>query len=263
MRWIIGDVHGMLRPLEAVLAAVRAADPEARLYFTGDYVNRGPDSRKVVDLLLTLPNARFIRGNHDDIFDQVLSGHSYTCGRGDDERLMAFDRFMRFGMDQTFLSYGEDLAMLQHLVKRPRIEGLEKLIESVPPAHRTFFRELPLVIEEADVFIAHALWDPLEPSESPSLADRLRHNAALQHRILWGRFEMEQISGAKAWRRTGFFGHTPTLAYDDTGRRGPLPIAGPRIVLLDTGAFDREGRLTAFCADAGSFVQADHFGKLI
>ncbi|MEZ0265596.1 MAG: metallophosphoesterase, partial [Phycisphaerae bacterium] len=45
MRWIIGDVHGMLRPLETLLAEVRRVDSKARFYFVGDYVNRGPSSR--------------------------------------------------------------------------------------------------------------------------------------------------------------------------------------------------------------------------
>src|ERR1700722_19828799 len=112
MRWMIGDVHGMLRPLQAVLAAVRAADPQARLYFVGDYVNRGHDSRAVIDLLISLDNARFVRGNHDDVFDHILSGDSYTCDPGDDHRLHIFQSFMRYGLEQTFLSYGLDYAFL-------------------------------------------------------------------------------------------------------------------------------------------------------
>lgn len=261
VRWIIGDIHGMLRPLEAVLAVVRAADPQARLYFAGDYVNRGPDSRKVVDLLLSLEGARFIRGNHDDIFDQILSGLSYTCGRGDDERLMAFESFMRFGLEHTFLSYGEEWADLELLVRRPKIDKLDQLIRSVPEAHRKFFRELPLVVEEDDLFIAHARFDPAEPTEG--LSERLLADERMRHRVLWGRFDWSQIIGPKVWKRTGYFGHTPTSIYDDRGRRGPRPLAGPRIVLVDTGAFDPSGRLTAFCADAGTFVQADHFGNLV
>ena len=260
MRWIIGDVHGMLRPLETVIAAVRAADPKPHFIFTGDYVNRGPDSRGVVDFLLTLDSARFVRGNHDDMFDQVLSGYSYTCERGDDERLMAFESFMRFGLDQTFLSYGEDWAELQALLRRPRIDKLLRMIECVPDAHRRFFRDLPLVVEEDDLFVAHAKWDPADATDEPPLAERLRRDATLQHRALWGRFEPRELSLPKAWRRTGFFGHTPTMIYDESMNKSPRPVAGPRVVLLDTAAFDRDGRLTAFCADTGNYVQANHLG---
>ena len=44
MRWVVGDIHGMLRPLRALVDAVTQRDAAARLLFVGDYVNRGPDS---------------------------------------------------------------------------------------------------------------------------------------------------------------------------------------------------------------------------
>ncbi len=54
--------------------------------FVGAFVNRGPDSRGVIALLMSLPNARFVRGNHDDVFDQVLSGVSYAGEPGEEFR---------------------------------------------------------------------------------------------------------------------------------------------------------------------------------
>src|SRR5437879_5834209 len=99
MRWIIGDVHGMLVPLRALLEAVGKADGQARLIFVGDYVNRGPESRGVVELLLTLSNARFIRGNHDDIFDELLGGHPYATNAAGPDPTMAFAWFMQHGLD--------------------------------------------------------------------------------------------------------------------------------------------------------------------
>jgi serine/threonine protein phosphatase 1 len=99
MRWIVGDIHGMLRPLERLVAAVRAADPDARLMFAGDYVNRGPDARGVVDFLLGLGDtARFVRGNHDDVFDQVLTGENFTGEIGSDHRAAAFKWFMQHAL---------------------------------------------------------------------------------------------------------------------------------------------------------------------
>src|SRR3954469_4436327 len=105
MRWVIGDVHGMLRALQGLLAAVRAVDPAAAFFFVGDYVNRGPDSRGVIDLLLTLTGARFVRGNHDDIFDQVLNSDFYADNAAKGDRMVAFQWFMDHGLDSTFMSY--------------------------------------------------------------------------------------------------------------------------------------------------------------
>ena len=91
MRWIIGDVHGMLKPLEAIVNEIHRTDPRAWLYFVGDYVNRGPESRGVVDLLLTLQNAKFIRGNHDDLLDQILEMHVEQCQSAEEIIAQGFD----------------------------------------------------------------------------------------------------------------------------------------------------------------------------
>ena len=112
MRWIIGDIHGMLRPLQTVLAEVNRRDPWAHLLFVGDYVNRGPDSNGVIELLLTLKNAHFIRGNHDDIFDMILHGSCYVTHPAAPDPLSAFCWFMEHGLADTFISYGIDYAEL-------------------------------------------------------------------------------------------------------------------------------------------------------
>src|SRR5689334_1861269 len=93
MRWVIGDIHGMVKPLEALIRAVEQHDKERQLMFVGDYVNRGPHSREVIDLLLSLSEAYFVRGNHDDVFDHVINNMSF-CGKpGEEPRVLAFQWF--------------------------------------------------------------------------------------------------------------------------------------------------------------------------
>jgi serine/threonine protein phosphatase 1 len=64
----IGDVHGSATALDALLLAIAPA-PADRLVFLGDYVDRGPDTRGVLDRLIRLrakfPHAVFLRGNHE------------------------------------------------------------------------------------------------------------------------------------------------------------------------------------------------------
>ena len=63
----VGDVHGCLTALDALLDSVDL-QPDDTLIFLGDYVDRGPDSRGVLERLIELsarPNTRFLRGNHD------------------------------------------------------------------------------------------------------------------------------------------------------------------------------------------------------
>src|ERR1700712_5229298 len=118
MRWIVGDIHGMLHPLATLVAQVQRVDSAARFIFVGDYVNRGPDSKGVIDLLLTLDNAAFIRGNHDDIFDLVINGQCYADNATRGDRVAAFHWFMKYGLDNTLLSYGCDHGLLDRLAER-------------------------------------------------------------------------------------------------------------------------------------------------
>ena len=256
----------MREALERLLEAVGRVDSSPRFYFVGDYVNRGPDAKGVLDLLTSLPNARFVRGNHDDIFDRVVNGQSYAEA-AENNRMLAFQWFMDHGLDQTFVSYGSDYATLSTCVRRGELRRLEDVVAAVPESHRRFVRELPAVIEDDDLFVAHAKWDPFESDTLPNLAAHLERDAFARHRLLWGRYSDEEVEGAKGWRRTGFFGHTPVYAYAASQRTGELlmlPIAGPKMVLVDTGgALNKNGRLTAFCAEERTFIQVDHWAKLI
>lgn len=263
MRWIVGDVHGMLGPLSTLIEAVGRADPLARWIFTGDYVNRGPESRGVIELLISLPNARFIRGNHDDIFSQIVIGEHSAPNDSKGDRLVAFQWFMQHGLDRTFLSYGAPQQRLSRLLHSPTMDGLRKLADLVPESHRKFIRSLVPVVEEEDLFVTHGYVDPDESAEDPSLEARLAANPSMRYTMLWGRYEPDDLLRPKAWRRMGYFGHTPVDCYGP--RHGPvLPIVGRQMVLVDTGAaLGKRGRLTAFCPDARVFIQTDHFGKLV
>ena len=262
MRWIIGDIHGMLRPLEKLLAAVERKDPLRQLLFLGDFVNRGPDSKGVIDLLLSLKDARFVRGNHDDVFDHVLHNLSYGGEPGEDYRQACFKWFMQHGLDKTFMSYGVSDGELKGVLRRTSPAALDDLAGQVPAAHRNFIRNLPPVIDSADIFVAHAKWDIHTSTDKPSIADRLAGSARLRYPLLWGRYRLDEIEAEKSWSKTGYFGHTPVDSYIDSADL--LPVAGPRIVLLDTAAaLVPHGRLTAYCHESGTFIQVDQQGRVV
>jgi serine/threonine protein phosphatase 1 len=269
MRWIIGDVHGMFAALEALLGEVARIDTQARFYFVGDYINRGPDSKRVLDLLISLDStgAKFIRGNHDDIFDEVLNGQSYATNAANRDRVVAFQWFMEHGLDATFESYGVDYAMLESCQLRPSHERLNKIVAAVPESHKQFIRGLVPVIDESDFFVAHAMWDPHENDLSTMMSRRLETDSGARHKLLWGRFAEDDIPWTKMWRRTGYFGHTPVFAYaaSQTARDvAYVPIVGNQMALIDTGcALSAAGRLTAYCAEDKRYVQSDRFGKIV
>lgn len=66
----IGDIHGCLAPLRTLWDAV-GPRPDDKVVFIGDYVDRGPDSKGVIDFLLGLPDeldVTFLSGNHEEKF---------------------------------------------------------------------------------------------------------------------------------------------------------------------------------------------------
>jgi serine/threonine protein phosphatase 1 len=72
----VGDVHGERAHLDAVLAKLPALDAGDTLVFLGDYVDRGPNSKQVVERLMTLPTQTpakvvCLRGNHEDAWLRV------------------------------------------------------------------------------------------------------------------------------------------------------------------------------------------------
>jgi serine/threonine protein phosphatase 1 len=261
MRWIIGDVHGMLRSLVGLIRAIEHADSHPTLYFVGDYVNRGADSRGVIDLLLSLPNVRCARGNHDDVFDLILSGKCHAPDLASADRGFAFQWFWQHGLMQTVASYGLDMDALSRFADAPNPQQLDELLAEIPQSHRKFLRGLPPAVEEKDFFVAHAKWEPSDRDQSPGIFERLKLEPSLHRTLLWGRFVDSEVSVEKEWRRTGFFGHTPVDHYDSPELR---PVTGPKLVLLDTAcALAERGRLTAWCFEEARAIQVNRAGAVV
>ncbi|MEZ5941145.1 MAG: metallophosphoesterase family protein [Planctomycetaceae bacterium] len=94
----IGDIHGHAAALESVLAAI-APEPNDTVVTLGDYVNRGPESRRVLDLLIDLSNRCQlipILGNHEEMMlDSRNDPHAEL-------------RWKSQGGEATLASYGPD-----------------------------------------------------------------------------------------------------------------------------------------------------------
>jgi serine/threonine protein phosphatase 1 len=138
--YVIGDIHGCLQPLLRLLAKI-APRPGDELIFIGDYIDRGPQSREVVEHLLALPHrCVFLLGNHEQMLLDYLAGR-------DDGGL-----YLANGGLATRESYGGDLA-------------------NIPPAHVTFFRSLRPMYETPDYLFVHAGIRPLVPLDQQTVND--------------------------------------------------------------------------------------------
>jgi serine/threonine protein phosphatase 1 len=187
--YAIGDIHGRLDLLNRLLTMIGqddAARPEAdtTLVFLGDYVDRGPDSAAVVDLLRQLAgdatmDAHFLAGNHEEVFLLALGG---------DER--ATRLFCRIGGRETALSYGvtpDEYERLSHAEVSARLQAL------VPGAHRDFLAGLEDVVVIGDYAFVHAGVRPGKPLDAQRREDlRWIRDPFLGHR---GRLEKLIVHG--------------------------------------------------------------------
>jgi len=204
--YAVGDIHGERETLEALLASLPLL-PEDRLVFVGDYVDRGPDSRGVVDVLLELSDQYhcvFLLGNHESMFLDFLG----WCG----DEYFGGDAFLANGGDRTLASYG----YFEREDPKPTEFAL-------PPDHERFYRELKLFHREADYLFVHA-----------GLGHRLLHERDLDYGLrravpedlLWDRSTMDAPHELGV---TVVYGHTPTPTQDVRWNR-------PFSVGIDTGA---------------------------
>ncbi|MGH7360465.1 MAG: metallophosphoesterase family protein, partial [Candidatus Methylomirabilales bacterium] len=92
--YVIGDIHGCLTPLQRLLDKV-GPGPGDEVVFIGDYIDRGPQSREVVELVRGLPGrTTFLVGNHEKMLLDYLEGKEQ-------------DLYLFNGGEETLQSYGE------------------------------------------------------------------------------------------------------------------------------------------------------------
>ncbi|MUL77220.1 metallophosphoesterase [Mycolicibacterium sp. CBMA 226] len=137
---VIGDIHGNSDALSAMLRVLR--DWKGLAVFAGDYVNRGPNSAEVIQLLVDFSVARsdtvFIAGNHDLAFREALaSGEIFP--------------FLSMGGAMTVKSY----------IRSPKGNVGEQLRKSIPMHHVEFLDRLHPWFVGDSLAVAHDPSDPI------------------------------------------------------------------------------------------------------
>ncbi len=220
--YAIGDIHGRLDLLHALLGMILAREAESpsqhpALIFLGDYVDRGPDSRGVIDFLLNeLPDEFqkiFLRGNHEAMLLGAL------------ENPDIFDVWATNGGIASAQSYGVNVAVAKSYSAEQTASILGQLEQLIPQSHYEFLRALQLWAKVGDYFFVHAGVRPGIPLREQFESDCLFiRDEFLRHE---GRFEKIIVHG-----------HTPVRTPDIRQNR----------IGIDTGAVFT-GRLTALCLE--------------
>ena len=207
--YAIGDIHGQLEMLREAhdriaLDRARTGDQTAPVVHLGDLVDRGPDSRGVIEFLMDGVAAGapwvVIKGNHDQIFasqfdEFPVSPLSSWCSGS-------------MGGSETLQSYGISPPIWP---SGPRIR--RAMADNVPVAHREFIEHLPLFHETTEILFVHAGIRP-----GLDLYDQIEEDP------LWIRREF--LEDPRDHGTLVVHGHTPVREPEHHGNR----------INLDTGA---------------------------
>lgn len=205
---LVGDLHGRRDCLELFLTLRERHFPAARMVMLGDMIDRGPDSRGVLDLLreASAEGAICLLGNHEEMLLKALS-----------EPAENLPRWLRHGGVQTAEGFG----LAEHELTVPEPEAVaQTLRERIGARVLDWMGGLPLYFRSGNVVAVHAGLDPSQPL-----------SCQVERTMLWG-----HPSFAQTPRRDGLWvvhGHTIVdRAVKKTGR-----------IALDTGAY-ATGRLS-------------------
>jgi serine/threonine protein phosphatase 1 len=171
--FVIGDIHGYLNKLTELMSKIHPDPQKDQLVFLGDYIDRGPQSKEVVDYVLKVkerfPRTIFLMGNHEFMFLEYLTNRAEPW------------TFLLNGGVETVHSYelvGDD----------PE--------EHIPDEHFVFFNTLKPYYETEDYIFVHAGLRSGVPLHEQTLDD-----------LLWIRREF--IRSQEDFGKLVIFGHTP------------------------------------------------------
>ena len=217
--YIIGDIHGRADLLDQMVAKID--DDIARHRRTncvtitlGDYIDRGPNSRGVLERLSRNPfPTRYIalKGNHEALLEMFLRNPSVA------------DQWRRLGGLETLHSYG--VPINEVMVGKGYDKAAQALRAAIPNDQLRFLSTLQLFVSIGEYFICHAGIRPGVPLAKQTEDD-----------LLWIRNEF--LESEAMFEKIIIHGHTP-LEWPDVRRNR---------INIDTGAF-ATGRLTCLVAD--------------
>ena len=215
--YAIGDIHGRADCLRRLLDRIGADLAESHeddplLLFLGDYIDRGDDSRDVLDICADIASvwphdAVFLRGNHEDAMMTFLDDP--TAGAA----------WLRFGGLSTLMSYGVP-NVAESMPGDRLLEASATLSARLPASHRDFLASTRLNFREGNLFFCHAGVDPATEVDAQS-----------ERTLMWGE---GTAAPAPDWPWIVVHGHVVV----------DRPVLRRREVNVDTGAYF-SGHLTA------------------
>jgi serine/threonine protein phosphatase 1 len=217
--YVIGDIHGRLDLLDRVIAAVHRDvekhGPGALTVTLGDYIDRGPTSRGVLDRLIGNPFEMpyiALKGNHEALLESFLADPAEIG-----------EYWRNLGGLESLHSYGVPVGGL--MTKGKYEVAAQQLRAAMPAEHMSFLQSLKISHSHGKYFLCHAGVRPGVPLEQQNDED-----------LLWIRDEF--LNSKLDFGKIVVHGHTP---HEE-------PEVLPNRINIDTGAF-ATGQLTCVVLD--------------
>lgn len=165
--YCVGDIHGRADLLDQLHKMIESDacgyHGDKQLLYLGDYIDRGEESSRVVDILLKHPLPGFeaihLLGNHEQaLLDFLLDPHAMASWLG-------------FGGVATLQSYGIETALVSSWRNLDAIRA--ELEEKLPNSHREFYENCILCHAEGSYYFVHAGIRPGVPLEKQQFEDQL------------------------------------------------------------------------------------------
>ncbi|MEK3977526.1 metallophosphoesterase family protein [Psychrobacillus sp. FSL K6-2836] len=209
---VISDIHGELEKFEQLLSEVEYDSENDQLILLGDYVDRGPNAKGVIEKVMSLQEsgAQLLKGNHEDMMIKALTTEA--------ER--SWNHWVKLcGGDKTLFSYGFseiDLAVSEEKFQKPILQS------TVLQQHLEFVQGLENYIETSDYIFVHAGVHPTTPISETN-----------PHVLMWIRDEFyKNYDGEKII----IFGHTETSSLHGEAENYNVYFGSNRIIGIDGGA---------------------------
>ena len=225
---ILGDIHGCSNALRRLLDAL--PDDIEQIYSVGDLVDRGPDSKGVVQLCMD-NNIKAVRGNHEDMFlDLLKNTKEYDDGL-----------FEMNGGDKTIRSYGGESYEVPDMYGSHRISSACQ----VPNDHMEYLESMPIFIETDDFILSHAGIHPLRATTDFGLEKWDSGSEKSDTDLMWNRHELAVMDKLQV------VGHTPAREVQHIKRLDELAA-----INIDTACGKLESaKLTALIMPSREIIQ--------
>ncbi len=179
-KYVFTDIHGQAKQLETILKKINLQSDD-ELIFLGDYIDRGPNSKEVIDLLLEIQSkykSTFLIGNHEQMLLSYLEGIDNPLRNS----------FLKNGGKATLDSYRDEQNNLK-----------------IPINHVNFFYSLETTHQDNDFFYVHA-GVPNLPLYEIANEDKYKND------FLWIRSPF--LFSDFIWEKKIIHGHTPMKTVD-------------------------------------------------